>query len=339
MKVIKIVAIIISSLVFSLISTIILADTHPNQALGIRLEGYRYLYLVNYFPLIIEGKKLQMAYMDVPPSGKSRSQTVVLLHGGLAFGTYWKDTIRFLSNQGFRVIVPDQIGFGKSSKENIHYGLHALAKNTKELLDHLGINHAIIVGHSLGGMLGIRFTLMYPNKVSKLVLEDPLGLEDYRLKIPFKSVDEMYKLSLHPTWESILNSHKALYAHWNKKYTEYALAVYGISLNPQYPKVAFVQSLIYEMLYAEPVIYEFAHIKAPTLLLFGYQDRTAPGKGFASEDVQKTLGDFPNLIKNAASMIPHAKVIGFEDVGHVPHLEATKQFNIRLFEFIAKDGC
>ncbi len=335
MNIIKIVTLILSSFILLFNSTIVLAETLPHQALGIHLEGYRYPYPVNYFTLNIEGKKLKMAYMDVPPSGKSRNQTIVLLHGGLAFGAYWKDTIHFLSKQGFRVIVPDQIGFGKSSKENIHYSPYLLAKNTKELLDHLSVNNAIIVGHSLGGMLAMRFTLMYPNKVSKLVLEDPLGLEDYRLKIPYKSVDEIYKLSLHPTWESILNSHQALYARWNEKYAEYALAIYRISLNPQYPKVAFVQALIYQMLYVEPIMYELANIKVPTLLLFGDQDRVAPGKGFASADMQKTLGNFPVLTKHAATVIPNVKVIGLKNVGHVPHLEATQQFNTQLLEFIA----
>ena len=78
------------------------------------------------------------------------------------------------------MVAPDQIGFGKSSKADLHYSFHQLADNTKKLLEHLGIDQAVIVGHSMGGMLATRFALMFPGATSQLVLVDPIGLEDYR---------------------------------------------------------------------------------------------------------------------------------------------------------------
>jgi pimeloyl-ACP methyl ester carboxylesterase len=109
---------------------------------------------------------------------------------------YWKDTITFLTDNGYRVIVPDQIGFGKSSKPNIHYSFHALAANTKKLLETLNIAEVTVVGHSMGGMLASRFALMYPETATGLVLENPIGLEDYRLFVPYVSVDEQYRSEL-----------------------------------------------------------------------------------------------------------------------------------------------
>ena len=118
------------------------------------------------------------------PEGKPNGSAVVLFHGKNFPGAYWQDTIRFLSQNGFRVVVPDQIGFGKSSKPDIHYSFHLLAAITKQLLDRLDLKQVAVSGHSMGGMLATRFALMYPETVTHLILEDPIGLEDYRVSCP-----------------------------------------------------------------------------------------------------------------------------------------------------------
>ena len=97
---------------------------------------------------------------------------------------------RSFSKEGFRVIVPDQVGFGKSTKpKTFQYTFQQLALNTKTLLDSLGINKITVLGHSMGGMIAVRFALMYPETTEKLVLENPLGLEDWKLKVPYTPIN------------------------------------------------------------------------------------------------------------------------------------------------------
>lgn len=131
-------------------------------------------YSIEFFPLQIERQDLRMAYRDVGPTSPPNGRTVLLLHGKNFSGFYWERVIHLLASRGFRVVAPDQIGFGLSSRPDIHYSLHQMAANTKALLDHLGIARAVIVGHSMGGMLAARLTLLYPAMVEKLVLEDPM---------------------------------------------------------------------------------------------------------------------------------------------------------------------
>ena len=140
------------------------------EALGIGLESYPYPFPVELFPLEIEGQMVRMAYMDVRPTAAGNGQTVVLLHGKNFYGNSWEGTIRELIREGFRVIVPDQIGFGKSSKPDIQYSFDLLAANTARLLDSLGVKQAVVVGHSTGGMLAVRFARTYPSRVTRLVL-------------------------------------------------------------------------------------------------------------------------------------------------------------------------
>src|SRR3954470_17826792 len=90
------------------------AEPTPREPYGIGLEGFAYPYPVHMLPLVHDGEQLRMAYMDVPaatPNGRS----VVLLHGRNFPSSYWAPVVRTLSNAGYRVVVPDQIGFGKSS--------------------------------------------------------------------------------------------------------------------------------------------------------------------------------------------------------------------------------
>ena len=150
---------------------------------GIGLEGFAYPYPVHLLPLVNDGEQVRMAYMDVAPA-QPNGRTVVLLHGRNFPSSYWAPVIKTLSDAGYRVVVPDQIGFGKSSKPQGDLHFDTLARNTITLLDHLGIAKADIVAHSLGGMLGVRIARAYPDRIAHLVLTAPIGLEDYRLYVP-----------------------------------------------------------------------------------------------------------------------------------------------------------
>ncbi|UOQ70563.1 alpha/beta fold hydrolase [Hymenobacter cellulosilyticus] len=225
-----------------------------------------------------------MAYMDVPATTKANGRTAVLLHGKNFFGAYWRETVRALTAAGFRVVVPDQIGFGKSDKPDIHYSFHQLARNTKHLLDTLGVQKAVIVGHSMGGMLATRFALMYPATTEKLVLENPIGLEDYRVGVPFQTVDQAEATERKSTEESIRKYHATYYpSGYPKAHDEWLLPLMAQTKSPDFAKVARANALTFDMIYQQPVSYEFSRVQTPTLLIIGQQDRTVVGKGLVKD--------------------------------------------------------
>src|SRR3954451_11226473 len=131
---------------------------------GIGLEGFAYPYPVNMLPLVNDGEPVRMAYMDVA-AAQPNGRTVVLLHGRNFPSSYWAPVIKMLNDAGYRVVVPDQIGFGKSSKPQADLHFDTLARNTIALLDHLEIAKTDIVAHSLGGMLGVRIARAYSDRV------------------------------------------------------------------------------------------------------------------------------------------------------------------------------
>jgi len=304
--------------------------------LNATMDAYQYPYEVKYLPVSVEGKPYKMAYMDVAPATQVQNpQAVLLLHGKNFFGAYWRQTIKFLSDNGFRVIVPDQIGFGKSEKPEVYYNFHQLAQNTQELLRHLGVQQVAVVGHSMGGMLATRFALMYPGMTTKLVLENPIGLEDYRLFVPYKNLEELYQEELKRTEESMRKYHNTYYTAWKPAYDEWVKVPAAQIDHPDYPKVAKASALTYAMIYQQPVVYEFDQVKAPTLVVIGQADRTIVGKGYI-KDKQKLQehGQYPQLGQQTAKAIPNAKLVALQQVGHIPHFEATERFHEELLAFL-----
>ena len=304
--------------------------------LGIAMESWPYPYPVKYLPIEIEGQPARMAYMDIAPSAQPNGRTVLLLHGKNFYGSYWEGPIKALTSAGYRVVVPDQVGFGKSSKPDIAYSFDLLAENTMKLFDALGVDKASVVGHSMGGMLAVRIARSYPQRAAHLVLENPIGLEDYRFKVPPRPTSKIYENELNDTDPAKIRAFLKRYVvEWKPEVYERFVEVRArIALGGEYPRWAKASALTYQMIYQQPVRHEFGLIRTPTLLIIGQEDRTVVGRNFVTEDVLKTLGQYPQLGKAAAQDIPGSKLVELKNVGHIPHLEAPQAFNEALMSFI-----
>lgn len=311
-------------------------NDNPKEGLGINLEQYEYPFPVDYISLDIQKQQYQMAYMDVRPENPN-GKNIMLLHGKNFNGAYWGETARALEAEGFRVIIPDQVGFGKSSKpEDFQYTFQQLALNTKALLDSLGVEKTTVLGHSMGGMLATRFVLMFPERTDKFILENPIGLEDWKLKVPYLPVEHWYKNELEKDYESIKQYQLQSYydGQWKPEYDEWVNILAGWTKNIDYPRIAWNAALTYDMIFTQPVVYEFNQIRAPTLLIIGQRDRTALGKNQVSEEVRQTMGDYPRLGKETAGRIKNSKLVELENIGHLPHIEAFDRFIVPLMSFL-----
>jgi pimeloyl-ACP methyl ester carboxylesterase len=305
---------------------------------GPQLQGFDYPYPLQHFSFDSQGVALQMGYMDVQPLGRKNGQTVVLMHGKNFCAATWGETIKALLGQGYRVVAPDQIGFCSSTKpEHYQYSFQQLATNTNDLLKSLKINKALIVGHSTGGMLATRYALMYPQQVSKLVLVNPIGLEDWKAKgAPYRTVDQWYDRELKLSAKSIHDYELKTYyvGKWKPEYDRWVDMLAGLNEGPGHKLVAWNSALIYDMIFTQPVFYELKDLRVPTTLMIGTSDTTAIGSDIASPAVKARLGHYNVLGKQAARLIPHAKLIEFKGLGHAPQMEEPEKFNQALFKVL-----
>jgi len=300
------------------------------------LSAYPYPFPVRFLELPSQQQTVKLAYMDVAAS-QPNGHTVVLLHGKNFPASYWEPTIRFLSAHGYRVIAPDQIGFGKSSKPaQYQYSFQQLARNTSAVLDAAGVTRVSVVGHSMGGMLATRFALMFPERVEKLVLVNPIGLEDWKTVVPYRSIDQWFDQEKKATPDSVREYQRNSYygGTWKPEYEQLIETTVGALKHPDYPKVAWASALTYDMIYTQPVVYEFPRLQVPTLLVIGQRDRTALGRAWVSKDIAATLGDYPALGKRAAAAIPGATLVEIPGVGHLPQVEAFEAYAKALAQFL-----
>lgn len=145
-----------------------------------------------------------------------------------------------MRKSGFRVIVPDQIGYGRSSKPIVPYSLAEMARHTRVLLQSLNIDKALFVGHSMGRMLAARFATQYPAVTGRLVLYNPIGLPDARCNSPAADPEEAYKPTLASTYQTIRTSLMSYVAHqpsaWNAQFESYGRIRYAWTLSAGWPR-------------------------------------------------------------------------------------------------------
>jgi pimeloyl-ACP methyl ester carboxylesterase len=297
-------------------------DVKPGS---ITYEEVPYPYPVSFMPLTLYGQDVRMAYMDIPPAGQPNGRTVLLLHGMNFGGFYFGGPIEFLRREGFRVVVPDQIGFGRSSKPIIPYNFHDMAANTRKLLQTLGVSKVAVIGHSMGGMLTARFSASHPDLVERAIIYNPIGLTDPRYQTPWRTADEAYKATMAQSHDQI---YQAFYANirryfpspgaWKPEYEKYVRILYAPTLSSEWPRLAMVRAIYQQITYLDPVVYDWPKIKVKTLVLGG--DKDGP--------------DFPTQAKHIADTIPGAKLVLIPNAGHVPHLEVPDIFEHEVLRFL-----
>lgn len=289
-----------------------------------------YPYPSSYLTISVYTQDVRIAYMDVAPQGTPNGHTAMLLHGNNFGGFYFKAIIDGLTKEGFRVIVPDQIGYGRSSKPIAPYNFNTQARNTWLILQSLKIDKVMVIGHSMGGMLAARFATQYPKAVERVVIYNPIGLTDGRYDRPMQNIDDAYKNTLTTTdYQSIRAGLSRYVAHnpkaWNQEFETYTRVRYSWTLSADWPRLAMVQALIGQMLYQDPVVYDWAHIQVPTLA-FGGADDLLLG----------TAAAFQERMAYIAKTIPNGngKLLLLPGLGHVPHLEAPEKVLPPLVEFL-----
>ena len=291
------------------------------------LDGFKYPFEVNTFKFNSQNQDLKMRYMDI--GEKDAQKVIVLLHGKNFSGYYWERVAKDLLKKNYRVIIPDQIGFGKSSKPDYYqYSFGQLALNTKTLLDNLKLAKLDLVGHSMGGMLATTFAVNYPKSVNKLILINPIGLEDYGKYVEFKDVNFFYKRELAKTIDKAINYQKKNYydGKWSSEYEKLLIPLKGMLAGEDWKIVAWNNALTYGPIFSENIVDRFSQVTSKTFLIIGTRDKTGPGRGWLKEGVTIKLGEYKKLGINANNLIKGSKLIELDGLGHMPQYENYNVF-------------
>ena len=245
-------------------------------------------------------------------AGAANSPAVILLHGLGADSSSWSSTIAPLAAR-YRVIVPDQIGFGKSDKPFLNYRVGTLVDFLAGLMKELKIERASLVGNSLGGFTATAFALAYPDKVDKLVLVDAAGFA-----VP-KDTDPRLFNALNPSTREGVKQVMSLIFYNKQLYASDAAADLMFTRKMQAGDGYTVRAFTESILRGEDVLDgKLDKVKQPTLIIWGREDLLTP----------LAMGErFHKEIKGSHLFI-------LEKCGHVPQVEKAAEFNAVLAKFL-----
>ena len=326
------ITLLISAFLVSLASAATLAQTDwpevaPDEppahwgAVSANFEEIPYPYPVHFLELNRFQQDMRLAYMDVPPSGRSNGQTVFIQHGMNFYSEAYTPTLKALSAAGFRVLAVDRIGYGKSSKPILPYSFNFVAANMKTLLDELEIDEVAIVGHSMGGMTVSRFAMMYPDVTTHVVMVNQIGLTDQRQSRPWR---DPFVNGGATTYQSILRGHQRYFPlRWPPEHLEFVRRQFGQTMSGEWNRIAQVRRLQGQMLYDDPVVYDWQHIGTKALVIGGEEDGL--------------VDDFPTLANNVANKLQNSTILLYPDVGHAPQIEIPDLFHADLIRFLKSD--
>lgn len=224
---------------------------------------------------------------------------LVLLHGYPLDHHLW-DEIAPLLEDTFELIIPDLRGFGESSTVDTFYAIEDFALDVAALLDHLEIQKAAIVGHSMGGYVALAFARLYPERVSGLglvssqVLADPPDRKEGR----YKSAAEVADKGIASVVETM-----------TPKFTsDPRLQAFARQSMEQQQPAAYIGALkaMAERVDSSPVLGSF-HF--PVVLVHGDSDQLIP----------------IDRAREVKAAIPNAQLVEVSGAGHMPMMEAREK--------------
>jgi pimeloyl-ACP methyl ester carboxylesterase len=239
--------------------------------------------------------------------------TVILLHGLGGSTQVWGFNVAALAEK-YHVVVPDQIGFGKSDKPLVNYRIRTYVDFLDQFCKQLKIERATLVGGSMGGWIGALFTAAFPDRVDKLVLVDAAGYA------PPKDFDMRTLASLNPTTRAGM---KILVAKvfYNKAFQTDAAIDQAIAARMAAGDGYTINSITESIMRGEDFLDDVVKtIKRPTLIIWGRQDGLVP------------LADGERFNRDIAD----SKMIVIDECGRVPNAEKPGEFNAALLKFLAE---
>jgi 3-oxoadipate enol-lactonase len=262
-----------------------------------------------------------------------KGEPVFLIHGFSDRKEHWRAQIGALSEY-FKVIRLDNRGAGKSDRPEGEYSMKVYASDVASLMDFLGVEKAHIIGHSMGGMIAQNFTLMYPNKVNKLVLINTLA----GMALPGVPTDKAFEIYR----ESAIEDVKALREDPLNNFLKIAKRSYSREFYKQMvadPKKKFhgiwsVEDLVEEKTKYGPTekdinnliaafkthnTYERLHeIKNKTLIIATEKDKSCS----------------VSMNKKIHELIPNSKIIIIRNAAHQSILEKAPELNKIIIDFL-----
>ena len=225
------------------------------------------------------------------------AKTIVFLHGWGTDSSIFRWVLSFLPQNGFRYLLIDFWGFGKSEEKSCPMSIYDFAEDTKNLLDKLGVDKPVLIGHSFGGRVAIILSSKYKDFVSRVVLVDSAGI------IPRRSLNYYLAVMKYKFCKF------AVKKGWVKKER---LLKYG---SEEYKQLSNCMKQTYVNVVNENLVSYVKKIDVGCLILWGENDKYTP----------------LYMAKKINKNVKRSKLIIIKDAGHFCFLDKLEEFVYILY--------
>ncbi len=269
---------------------------------------------------------LQDPYISYIDTGKG-NDTILLLHGLGSNAGFWRYNIPELAKK-YRVIAIDLPGYGKSEKGNYSYSMSFFSDEIKKFVDKLNINNFVLIGHSMGGQIAITFTLKYPDKINKLILISPAGIESFNktqsnILANYLTVDAIKSLDEKGIEINIKNN----FYKWNSKVNWLIKERTELKNSNDFDGYANAVVKSVKGMLSEPTSQKLKNLSVSTLIIFGTNDNLIPNKYF--HNLKPAA-----IFSTAAQQIKNCKLQPVNDAGHLVYIEKAKEVNKIILKYL-----
>lgn len=257
----------------------------------------------------------------------SGEQTIILVHGLASNAGFWRYNIPELSKK-YRVIAVDLPGYGKSQKGDYAYSMSFYADQIQKLIEELKLKNVVYVGHSMGGQIGIKLAIKFPELLNKLILASPAGFEEFQQGEGdwLRSVMTM-KFIKSTTEEGVRRNLSNNFYSWDDKWEWMVEERVRMRKASDFDEFTYTVVRCVNGMLDEPTFDKLNLIKTPTLVIYGKYDGLIPNPylnpGFTSD-----------VFENGAKNMENVKLIELDNTGHMIQIEKADEFNQAVLDFL-----
>lgn len=276
----------------------------------------------------IEVDGVDIAYVD---SGGDKPP-LVFIHGLSSYTSFWEYNLEAFTDT-HRVIALDLPGYGASGRPDRPYTPPYYAETVAHWLTALDIPEATLVGHSMGGQIALTFALEHPERVDKLVLAAPAGIER------FKPGAGRWMKGWWHEGRAMLSSESAIrqsfvgavFNNIDQGVERLIEERVRMAKHRAFEGTSVAVSRSVAGMIDHPVADRLGEIAVPTLIVFGTHDRLIPNPIFNG-------GRTKSVAEAGRDAIPGAQLVMIPGAGHTVHHDAPEAFNEALASFLRSDA-
>jgi len=258
----------------------------------------------------------EMHLLEAGASPSVLSPAVVFIHGsGPGANAYSNFSLNYpaIAAAGYRVVLPDLVGFGYSSKPiGVDYTLDLFTTTVTELLDALDIQHCVLVGNSLGGAIALKIAMDQPRRVQKLVLMAPGGIESREDYFKMPGIQKMVSGFVGEGFDRAGLRRLLELLTFDPAFVSDELLEERLNILQTQPKDVLGRMKIPDL---SP---DLGRVRCPVLGFWGIEDHFCPASGY-----EKILRS-----------VPDSRFIMYSRCGHWAMIERSAEFNRNVLDFL-----